>query len=221
MKEGVRCRCAPCVLRSLGHRLSGLHPSLPIPRPTPDGYSAALHSRACRPDDPLRRSSLRRISGNYALRRHPCRDHRPYDPISPGFPDTTQTSRGKTGRLRCTTTESIALALHGRELRGHMPARPAGQASYPVPVHRIAALLHAYFGRYLAAAPTRFTDPSPPSGWMEDFRLQAVSHAPYQESKKYPDRNPGVGQWLDGMRRDHQAVGLVHMPSAGYIPERL
>ena len=152
-KEGVRCRYAPCVLRSLGHRRSGLQPSPPVPRPTPDGYSAALHSRACRPDDPLRRSSLRRISGYYALRRHPCRDHKPYHPISLGFPDTTQTSRGKTGRLRCTTTESNALALHGRELRGHMPARPAGQASYPVPVHRIAALLHAYFRRCVATRP--------------------------------------------------------------------
>ena len=60
-----------------------------------------------------------------------------------GIPDTAQTSRGKTGRLRRTPAESTIPALDGYGLRGHLPARPAGQMSYPVLVHRVAALLHA------------------------------------------------------------------------------
>src|SRR5262249_11512139 len=44
-------------------------------------------------------------------------------------------------------------------------------------VHRAAALLHASFRPRLAATPLRFANPSPPSGWIEDFHLQAVDHA--------------------------------------------
>src|SRR3712207_4256443 len=40
-----------------------------------------------------------------------------------------------------------------------------------------AVLLHASFRPRLAATPLRFADPSPPSGWIEDFHLQAVDHA--------------------------------------------
>lgn len=35
-------------------------------------------------------------------------------------------------------------------------------ASYPVLVHRLAPLIHA-------SSPLRITNPSPPSGWVEDF----------------------------------------------------
>ncbi len=40
-----------------------------------------------------------------------------------------------------------------------------------------AALLHASFRPRLATTPLRFANPSPPSGWIEDFHLQAVDHA--------------------------------------------
>ena len=33
----------------------------------------------------------------------------------------------------------------------------------------------------LATTPLRFANPSPPSGWMEDFHLQAVDHARHTE----------------------------------------
>ena len=46
--------------------------------------------------------------------------------LSPGFPDTAQTSRGKTNRLHRTPAEFTTPALDGRGLRGHWPARPAG-----------------------------------------------------------------------------------------------
>src|SRR6266567_9263420 len=53
----------------------------------------------------------------------------------------------------------------------------SGRPLYPVLVHRAAALFHASFRRSLTAAPLRFANPSPPSGWIEDFHLQAVDHA--------------------------------------------
>src|SRR5438067_1499158 len=52
-----------------------------------------------------------------------------------------------------------------------------GRPRYPVLVHRAAVLLHASFRPRLAAMPLRFANPSPPSGWIEDFHLQAVDHA--------------------------------------------
>ena len=48
---------------------------------------------------------------------------------------------------------------------------------HPVLVHRPACLLHASFRPHLTATPLRFANPSPPSGWVEDFHLQAVEHA--------------------------------------------
>src|SRR5262249_41669742 len=52
-----------------------------------------------------------------------------------------------------------------------------GRPLYPVLVHRAAALLRASFRPRLAATPSRFANPSPPSGWIEDSHLQAVDHA--------------------------------------------
>src|SRR5262249_20599123 len=49
-----------------------------------------------------------------------------------------------------------------------------GRPRYPVLVHRAATLLHAFFRPHLAMMPLRFANPSPPSGWIEDFHLQAV-----------------------------------------------
>ncbi|MGY3288890.1 hypothetical protein ACVWWP_001957 [Bradyrhizobium sp. LM3.6] len=51
-----------------------------------------------------------------------------------------------------------------------------GRPRYPVLVHRAAALLHAVFRPHLTMTPLRFANPSPPSGWIEDFHLQAVVH---------------------------------------------
>src|SRR5882672_372657 len=50
-------------------------------------------------------------------------------------------------------------------------------ASYPVFVHRLALLLHASFGPSVAGTPLRFANPSPPSGWVEDFHFLAAGHA--------------------------------------------
>jgi hypothetical protein len=61
-----------------------------------------------------------------------------------------------------------------------------GRPRYPVFVHRAAALLHASFRPHLAMTPLRFANPSPPSGWIEDFHLQAVDHARHT-TKRPPD----------------------------------
>ena len=52
-----------------------------------------------------------------------------------------------------------------------------GRPRYPVFVHRVAALLHASSRSSLATTPLRVANPSPPSGWIKDFHLQAVDHA--------------------------------------------
>ena len=53
----------------------------------------------------------------------------------------------------------------------------SGRPLYPLLVHRAAILLHASFRPRLAATPLRFANPSPLSGWIEDFHLQAADHA--------------------------------------------
>ena len=85
--------------------------------------------------------------------------------------------RGKLDHLHRTPAEFTTPTHHGSGLRNQLLARPAGQASYPVLVHRVAALLHASSGPRLAAMPLRFASPSTPSVWAEDSHLQAVEHA--------------------------------------------
>ena len=50
-------------------------------------------------------------------------------------------------------------------------------ASYPVSVRQVAALLHTAFRPHLAMTPLCFANPSPPSGWIGDFHPQAIEHA--------------------------------------------
>ena len=65
-----------------------------------------------------------------------------------------------------------------------------GRPRYPVLVHRATALLHAFFRPHLAMTPLRFANPSPSSGWIEDFHLQAVVHT--RHTRKKPRRVPGL-----------------------------
>ena len=88
-----------------------------------------------------------------------------------------QASPGKLDRLRRIPAGSTALALDGTGLREKWHARPAKDASYPVSVRQVAALLRTSFRRHLAMTPLCFTRPSPPSGWTGDFHPQAIEHA--------------------------------------------
>ena len=89
--------------------------------------------------------------------------------------------RGKSDRLHRTPAKFTALALDGYGLRDLVLTRPTITASYLVPVRRVAALLHASFRPRLTTTPLRFANPSPPSGWVEDFHLQAAEHARHTE----------------------------------------
>ena len=93
-------------------------------------------------------------------------------------------SRGKFDRLPRTPAEFTTPVFDDCGLRGHLPARPAWVASYPVLVHQVAVLLHASFRPHLAATPLRFANPSPPSGWVEDLHFQAVEHARHTNKRR-------------------------------------
>src|SRR5216684_3688334 len=69
-----------------------------------------------------------------------------------------------------------ASALGGYGLCNAELARPA-YAPHRILVHRLACLFHASFRPRFAATPLRFTNPSPPSGWVEDFHFLAAGHA--------------------------------------------
>src|SRR5262245_30520706 len=88
-----------------------------------------------------------------------------------------QASPGKLDHLRRTPAGSTALAFDGTGLCGSLPARPAKDASYPVSVRQVAALLHTSFRRHLAETPLCFASPSPPSGWTGDSHSPAIEHA--------------------------------------------
>jgi hypothetical protein len=70
-------------------------------------------------------------------------------------------------------------------------ARPAPWTSNPVLVHRLACLLHTSFRPRLATTPLRFTNPSVPSRWVEDFHLQAIGHARHTKTNPPPFRAAG------------------------------
>ena len=99
-----------------------------------------------------------------------------------------QTSRGRTASLHRAPAGFTALALDGYGLRDLMLTRPANSDSYPVPVRRVATLLHASFRPRLATTPLRFANPSPPSGWVEDFHPQADVHARHTIKRPASDR---------------------------------
>ena len=101
----------------------------------------------------------------------------PCSSLSPQQRDRTQISRGKSDRLHRTPAGSTALALDGSGLRDQLSARPTKDASCPVSVRQVAALIHASSRPRLATPPLRFTSTSPPSSCAEDFHLQAVRHA--------------------------------------------
>ena len=97
--------------------------------------------------------------------------------------DTTQTSRGKSSRLHRAPAEFTSPALDDYGLRDQWLARPTAQASYPVLLHRVAALLRASFRPCLATSPLRFANTSPPSGCIGDSHPQAAVHARHTTKK--------------------------------------
>src|SRR5690606_36697315 len=93
---------------------------------------------------------------------------------SPDSRTRPQVSRGKLDNFPRTTAEFTTSALDGYGLRGWLPARPTPHASYPVLVHRLTPLLHAYFRPHLTPTPLRFGMTSPPLGCPWDFHAQVA-----------------------------------------------
>jgi hypothetical protein len=130
-------------------------------------------------------------------------------------------------RLWCTTAGSTLRALDGYGLRDTLPARPALAP-------RIRFL---FIGSHLCSTlpsdpasrrqPLRFANPSPPSGWVEDFHLRAIEHARHTtrtaiaaassrtDDQKGPD-DPDIGAALIRQpRRRQQDVPAMHTPHLG------
>src|SRR6516225_2438576 len=149
---------------------------------------------------------------------------RPRDRLSRLVGDTEQTSRGKLNRLRCTTAGSTLYALDGYGLRDTSPARPALAP-------RIRFL---FIGSHLCSTlpsdpasrrqPLRFTNPSPPSGWVEDFHLRAIEHARHTTCQPsldtQPDRRIARIRLSDKTSRLHPRRAATKLGQA-YEPEVL
>jgi hypothetical protein len=84
----------------------------------------------------------------------------------------------------------------------------SGRPLYPVLVHRAAALLRAFFRPHLATAPLRFANPSPSSGWIEDFHLQAVVHT--RHTRKCPRLDGDRGRLA--RRFSHHEGSVTEVP---------
>jgi len=115
----------------------------------------------------------------------------PYDDLSPVAgtqrrpPEVRPTAfTARPPNLPPRSLMTVDFAIIGSLVR---PGRPR----YPVLIHRAAALLHASFRPHLAMTPLRFANPSPPSGWIEDFHLQAVDHARHTKKGPAAIRPPG------------------------------
>ena len=104
---------------------------------------------------------------------------------------------------------TVDFAINGSLVR---PGRPR----YPVLVHRAAALLHASFRPHLAMMPLRFANPSPPSGWIEDFHLQAVVHARHTMQRAPEGRPASTSLSFNdrtGQRHAQAGLALSWLPS--------
>src|SRR6201997_3333638 len=79
------------------------------------------------------------------------------------------------------------------------------------------ALLHAFFRPHLAMTPLRFANPSPPSGWVEDFHLQAVVHT--RHTRKKAGVTPAFSIHVTALRRPrrYSAGGSANGSASGAV----
>ena len=174
----VRQWSPPQRFRSFSSGTSGLHPFPSLQRPVTWVFRRMAVSRSPYPSVlPSFRPSAKLVPPTTPSADFCAAVRAPHDDLSPDL--ETQ--------HRSPEVRSVAFTAHPPNL----PPRPlmvvdfaidfllvrADWPRYPVFVHWVAALLHASFRPRLAATPLRFANPSPPSGWIEDFHLQAVDHA--------------------------------------------
>ena len=110
-------------------------------------------------------------------------------------------------------------------------ARPVGQASYPVLVHRVAALLHACFRPCLATSPLRFAYPSESAIAIyrknrkkTNFGMREISPSSCKRAKK--SGQPLLGSPLHSsfvsfdLFLFHELINVNHQPCLG-SPDRI
>jgi hypothetical protein len=126
---------------------------------------------------------------------------------------------GKIDRLHRTPAGFTTPVLDGLDFAITRSLVRPGRPRDPVLVHRAVVLLQASFRLRLATTPLRFANPSPPSGWIEDFHLQAIDHA--RHIRKSPTVEGGaqsrrlrfasvlVPGWGAGGRAQAQSAGAA------------
>jgi len=121
---------------------------------------------------------------------------RPLGRLSRRNGDTPQISRGKLNRLRCTAAGSTLRAVDGYGLRDTLPARPmlAPRIRFlSIGSHLCFALPSDPASR---RQPLRITNPSPPSGWVEDFHLRAIEHARHTTKPLAREGSTRLGRYI-------------------------
>src|SRR5580693_1705364 len=118
--------------------------------------------------------------------------------------DTGQISWGNLSRLPRTVAESTLRIFDGYGLRGKSPARLtlAPCIRFLSINSRVCSMLPSDTAS--RRWPLHFASPSPPSGWAEDFHLQAAEHAQHttsplrgSKSREAGSRSRGQG-WRGG-----------------------
>src|ERR1700738_5653595 len=185
------------MVRSPRPRLPGLHPGPSVPRPALAGCSAAFYSRDTSPTCSLNRSGLQPSFPALPICFSPFR---PWS-ASIALPTARPTTRaaalcpvvrrpcGRLSRPRATPrrspgVSSIAFGAQPPDLR--FASLMDLDFAMCRPLVRRLRLISSFCSsartfdpRFLQtpASRRRFTNPSPPSGWVEDFHFRAIEHA--------------------------------------------
>ena len=167
---------APASVLSSG--ASGLHPFSPLRKPVFWIFGRMACSRSPSPSVlPSFRPSAKRTTPTTPSADFCTAVRPPYGDLS-----LAAETRHRPPEVRSTAFVARPSDLPPRPLMavdfaiGCSLVRP-GRPRYPLLVYRTATLLHASFRPRLTTTPLRFANPSPPSGWIKDFHLQAVDHA--------------------------------------------
>src|SRR6266566_476896 len=140
--------------------------------------------------------------------------------------DTGQISWGKLSRLPCTVARSTLRILDGYGLRGKWPARPTLAPCtrfLSIDPHVCSTLPSDLASR---RQPLRIANPSPPSGWVEDFHLQATEHArhttkPLTRQLTSGRRNRLLSERIEGFRSPTLQTGGFPMAEISPLRRRM
>ena len=185
--RGSDSRTPSCQLRSLRAAPSGLHPFPSLQRPVTWISAAWPAARSPHPIVfPAFRPSAKLVPPTMPSADFSARGQATLRRLSPVAQTRRRSPEVRSTAFACTPAGFTTPTLDDCGLRDHCSLVRPGRPRYPVLVHRAAALLHASFRPHLAMTPLRFANPSPPSGWIEDFHLQAVDHARRTKRKAAP-----------------------------------